>query len=344
MKEKIISKKAEKDHSILEEIDESLHKVCKSICKISYYDKELKGIIFGSGFFIKLYKDGKDFLCLMTNYHVITKEIIQAKTIINIKYKYEKELIQIKLDEKKRLIKNNKYLDFAIIEIKHEDKVKDKYFLIPNLKDKNFINENIIIVQFPLAGKLSKSEGKIIRIDNYKLFHNADTKNSSSGSPIFLKGTTEVIGMHKAAHKITKEKLGIKFYSIFQLINSEKKEETFKNETTDIDTNDYKEREAYYFGEMLDNKMHGKGILFDKNSNIIYDGYFVNNYYEGDGKFVYESGVYYIGQFLKGERHGKGILYYKNGNIKYEGDFVHDKKKEMENLFGKMVNIILDNG
>ena len=43
-----------------------------------------------------LYKDGKELLCLMTNYHVIEKKIIQSKTIINIKYKYEKELFQIK--------------------------------------------------------------------------------------------------------------------------------------------------------------------------------------------------------------------------------------------------------
>ena len=112
-------------------------------------------MIFGSGFFIRLYKDGKELLCLMTNYHIITKEIIQSKTIINIKYKYEKEFIQIKLDEKERFIKYNQNLDFAIIEIKQEDKIKDKFFLTPNLNDKNFINENIIIVQFPLAGKLS---------------------------------------------------------------------------------------------------------------------------------------------------------------------------------------------
>ena len=240
MKEKLISKKAEKDHSKLEEIDESLHKVCKSICKISYYDEKLSKMIFGSGCFIKLYKDGKKLLCLMTNYYVIKKEVIQSKTIINIKYKYEKILIQIKLDEKERFIKYNQNLDFSIIEIKQEDKIKDKYFLTPNLNDKNFINENIIIVQFPLAGKLSKSEGKIIRIDNYKLYHDADTKSGSSGSPIFLKGTTEVIGIHKAVHKITKEKLGIKFYSILKLLNSEKKEDILQNETTDIETNNSK--------------------------------------------------------------------------------------------------------
>ena len=137
---------------------------------------------------------------LQTEKRLIEKQLIEhnkcieEQNLINKEYKYEKEFTQIKLDEKERYIKYNQKLDFAIIEIKAEDKIKDKYFLTPNLNDKNFINENIIIVQFPLAGKLSKSEGKIIRTDNYKLYHDADTKSGSSGSPIFLKGTTEVIG------------------------------------------------------------------------------------------------------------------------------------------------------
>ena len=332
MKSKIIiTKKVEKKHSELEEIDQNLYKVCKSICKISYYDEELKGMRFGSGFFIKLYLDGKELFCLMTNHHIIKEEIINKKTIINIKYKYEEELIQIKLDEKERCIKYNKKVDFAIVEIKSEDKIKykikDKYFLIPNLNHKNLINENIIIVQFPLAGKLSKSEGKIININNYHIMHDADTKSGSSGSPIFLKGTTEVIGLHRGVNKDTNEKVGINFDSIFQLINSGKKEKTLKNETTDISINDSDEMEAYYFGDILNNKMDGKGILYDKNGNIIYEGDFINNYYEGNGKYFYKDGEYYIGQFLKGKKHGKGVLYYKNGKIKYEGDFVDNKRE-----------------
>ena len=124
MKEKLIIRQVENKHSKLEEIDESLYKVCKSICRISYYDKKLKGRKFGSGFFIKLYVDGKELLCLMTNHHVIKSEIIKSRTIINIKYKYENKLIQIKLDEKERFIKYNKAMDFAIVEIKSEDKIK----------------------------------------------------------------------------------------------------------------------------------------------------------------------------------------------------------------------------
>ena len=329
MKGKLIIRQVENKDSKLEEIDESLYKVCKSICKISYYDEKLKGRRFGSGFFIKLYIDGKELLCIMTNHHVIKEEIIKIKTIINIKYKYEKELIQIKLDEKERYIKYNKAMDFAIVEIKQEEKIKykikDKYFLIPNLKNKNLINENIIIVQFPLAGKLSKSEGKIIKINNYHLIYDAGTKNGSSGSPIFLKGTTEVIGMHRGVNEQTKEKVGIKFDSIFQLINSLKKEEILKNENKNISIDNSNIMEGSYFGEFLNNKMHGKGILFDMNGNIIYEGDFVNDYFEGNGKYVYDDGEYYIGQFLKGKKNGKGVLYYADGNIKYKGDFVNNK-------------------
>ena len=75
-------------------------------------------------------------------------------------------------------------------------------------------------------------------------------------------------------------------------------------------------------------KVHnGKGKEYYKNGNIKYDGDFVNNKYEGNGKYIYENGDYYIGPFINGLKHGKGIIYYKNGNIMYDGDFVNDKRE-----------------
>ena len=65
---------------------------------------------------------------------------------------------------------------------------------------------------------------------------------------------------------------------------------------------------------------HGKGKEYYKNDNIIYDGDFVNDKYEGNGKLIFENGEYYFGQWLNGLQHGKGKEYYKNGNIKYDGD------------------------
>ena len=39
-----------------------------------------------SGFLIHLFKGRKEFYCLMTNEHVITKEMIEKKIIIDIYY------------------------------------------------------------------------------------------------------------------------------------------------------------------------------------------------------------------------------------------------------------------
>ena len=73
----------ETKNSEIKEVDVSLTKVVKSICKITYGNK------CGTGFLIKLYQDGKELFCLMTNPHVITKELVDSKEMINVKYNYE---------------------------------------------------------------------------------------------------------------------------------------------------------------------------------------------------------------------------------------------------------------
>ena len=123
--------------SEIKEIDLNLHKVIKSICKISY------GNQCSTGFLIKLYKDEQELYCLMTNEHVITKKMIDSKEIINVKYNYENKWIQIKLDSNKRFITSNSDFDFTIIEV--GDLIKEKYFLFPNIDDINYINKNIYI-------------------------------------------------------------------------------------------------------------------------------------------------------------------------------------------------------
>ena len=86
----------------------------------------------------------------------------------------------------------------TIIEIKIEDKIKDKYFLLPNINNNiEYINKDIYIIQYPEGNKLSYSEDKIININNNELIHDASTTSGSSGSPILIKNTIEVIGIHK---------------------------------------------------------------------------------------------------------------------------------------------------
>ena len=83
--------------------------------------------------------------------------------------------------------------------------------------------------------------------------------------------------------------------------------------------------------------------MYYSNGNIKYDGDWINDKAEGNGKGIWEDDAYYIGQFKNGLRNGKGTKYYKNGKIGFEGDYINDKAEGNGNIFGKMVNIILDN-
>ena len=86
----------------------------------------------------------------------------------------------------------------------------------------------------------------------------------------------------------------------------------------------------YYIGQFLDDLRHGKGILYYKNGNIKYDGNFVKDKFEGNGKYIWEDGVYYIGQWLNSLKHGKGKLYSKNGTILYVVILLMIRLKVME--------------
>ena len=99
----------------------------------------------------------------------------------------------------------------------------------------------------------------------------------------------------------------------------------------------------YYIGQFKDDLRNGKGTLYNKNGNIIYEGDWINNKKEGNGKWIFEDGKYYIGQFKDNLINGKGTLYNKNGNIIYEGDWINDKKEGNGNLLMKMMNIIQAN-
>ena len=148
-------------------LDMRLIDVYKSICKITYEIKknELKK---GSGFLIKLPKDEEEIYCLMTNHHVITKEMIESKKTIKVEYKFKKKSIEIKLDPNgKRFIKSDPTLDFTIIEV--GGLIGKEYFLSPNTKNINYQNKDIYILQYPGGDILSASEGKIKNIDIEKM-------------------------------------------------------------------------------------------------------------------------------------------------------------------------------
>ena len=86
-----------------------------------------------------------------------------------------------------------------------------------------------------------------------------------------------------------------------------------------------KVNKSYYIGEWKNGAKHGKGIYYYKNGDIQYEGDYVNDEYDGYGKYIEENGDYYIGEFKNGAKNGKGILFDIYGNIKSEGIWAEDE-------------------
>ena len=299
----------EETNQKLVQIDIDIFHVTKSVCKI----KTDLGI--GTGFLIKLFRNGKDFNCLMTNEHVIKNEMINSKKKISIFYNAQEKTNEIILNKNERFIKGYKNigLDIRIVEILKKDSINDEYFLLPYIADYNLVNKNIYIVQFP-EGNLGYSKGTLLKINNYEMEYDVHTKHGSSGSPIFLENTTKVIGIHKQGGKVEP----IRNYGdfIYPIIN-------------DLDKNSEQlnyENGKYYRGKIINGKANGKGILYNEDGNIEYEGDFVDDKKEGKGILYNEEGnIEYEGDFVKDKFNGKGKYYYENGNIEYEGDFVNGK-------------------
>ena len=222
-------------------INSCLYDVCPSICKIIFSNT------IGTGFFIKLYKSDKPLFLLMTNEHIITKDMIKKKEEIEVYYNNQKKRVKITLDSDKRYIRRYNYIniDCTIVEIVKEDNINEDYFLLPNIdfKDYNYKklkNKHIYIVQFPLGKDICYSNGEITNIDKYEFTHKASTEPGSSGSPIFLDKTTKVIGIHKASDNDKKENYGD---FIFPIINKLKKKKNMNKYNKNVEKETNKQNE-----------------------------------------------------------------------------------------------------
>ena len=140
--------------------------VGKSICKIKYINKKNE-ITIGTGFFIKIETkdDNNPLYCMMSNEHVISKEVIESKTELEIWYDNQHQKLKLVLDKDLRFIRDYRYLniDAAVVEIFPEE-VSPNYFLLPNLEyyGENYAeikDELICIVQFPGGKDLNYSVG-----------------------------------------------------------------------------------------------------------------------------------------------------------------------------------------
>ena len=93
------------------------------------------------------------------------------------------------------------------------------------------------------------------------------------------------------------------------------------------------ENGEYYIGDLSNGHKNGQGIIYYKNNSIKYQGNFVNDKYEGSGKYIMVNGEYYDGNWKRGQSNGSGKIYYSNNNLKYEGNFSNGKPEG----FGKYI-------
>jgi len=314
--------------SPFEKIDHNLTFVSKSICKIKIETK-LKTII-GTGFLLNFNIDQERFYCLISNEHVIKNNIIQnnSNSKIYISYDNEKRHTNIKLGNKKRYIKSfiDIGLDITTTETLDEDNISKDYFLYPEYECwiyNELINNMIYIPQYARGEDLVNARGEIKNINKYEFTHLANTEEGSSGSPIFLENSIDVIGIHKGGNKDKTENYGDFIYPAIDIIENDIREK--RNKGKYINGKYIWEDDKYYIGEFRNNIPNGKGIKYYSNGNILYEGYFINGKFEGNGKYIYDDGRYYIGQYKNGLRNGIGKIYYKNGNIQFEGNFINDE-------------------
>ena len=298
----------------------------KSICKIEVSDGS------GTGFLIKLSKREEDFFCLITNEHVVTKNLIKHEDEIKVYYDNTNKSRNIKLSQNERIIREFTYvnIDATVIEILPEDNIDQNFFLVPNIKymydfDKLSFKK-IAIIQYP-KGKFGMSFGKIKNISNFTFSHSAATLPGSSGSPIFLKDTTKVIGIHKSYNgdEYQPENYGDFIGPIYKYFKEFPINPTYK---CALNRSPNKQEIPISNNPFKPNNINNNSTKKNSNSNtfkILAKKLLADKPCNKEKKIYYEDGSYYIGQVNNDEPNGKGSKYDKNGRIKYKGDFINGK-------------------
>jgi len=346
-KEEYRKSKQVKEVKEAKEEKEKKIKIIKSLCNLVFVkDKICK---FSSGFFIKLNFNDKQKFFLMTCEHMIDSQMINQNETIQIRYSQNKISNNIKLNKNERIIQDFIFLniDATIVEIIEKDIIKEVYFLSPCMIDLNECKNKEIFMPNYINQKLYKNDGLLLSYNpsSYKFYNTLNANYGSSGSPIILKDTEYVIGLHTGKNKVKNFNIanfiypivsilsnGNPFYEIRKNGNLEYEGE-MKNNKRDGYGKINLENGMYYIGQWKNGFKHGKGTLYYKNNSILYQGEFEDDKYNGEGKLIDDDGSYYIGQFKDGFKKGLGKFYNKNSILIYDGNF----ENGMFNGLGKYI-------
>ena len=220
-----LEKSDEKGMLDLQAIKEFSLKAENSICKIKINEENNS---YDSGFFCKIpFTKNKNYLLpvLITNYHVLPKNMIKPGANIKLILQNDIKIISINLSRK---IWINENMDFSIIEIIDIDKIDDFFYLDDNIfkntyTNQNYIGKNVIIYGMNRIGKIKFSNGKIEKINHFSFAYNCNTYPGCSGGCIVNQNNNCVIGIHRGEKKTKKEKVrnaGIFIWNIINYIKS----------------------------------------------------------------------------------------------------------------------------
>ena len=179
-------------------LNDLLEKAQNSICKIEYIGEKGIGFFFQQN--IPTIKYSNKYF-LMTNNHVLNNDFINNNTQLIIEYKNKKRIIPLN----NRIKYTNEKLDFTIIEILSTDSIfpEIKYFftidnyIMNNNSESMYLNQDILIFQYPNGEKLSFIQGKIKSINDYKIIYFVSIHPYSSSFLILLLNNFKIIGISK---------------------------------------------------------------------------------------------------------------------------------------------------
>ena len=165
----------------------------KSICKITFLN------MFGTGFFLRTSFNGAKFL--LTNYHVINKNIINNNISITLET-YNKKIFTLNLANFQNYIQFFEAPDITVIRINSlEILCQNVTFLEVDMNYisgyNNYLKKDIFTLGYPYGNDMDFTQGTITEITDDLFYHNCETDKGYSGSPIILSSVKRVIGIHR---------------------------------------------------------------------------------------------------------------------------------------------------
>ena len=189
-----------------------LNQMQTCVCRIHNGQKK------GTGFFLKIPYQKNDLPVLITNNHVLGEEKIAEGQLITLSLQSLNDVettINIEIDNGRKRY-TNEILDVTIIELNDSDNIK--HFLTLDKKVINIISSenkdsteyfnniyesiSLYILKY-VENNILASFGLLQQISQNSIYHKCSTVYGSSGSPIILLDTNEVIGVHFGPAKHT---------------------------------------------------------------------------------------------------------------------------------------------